>query len=86
MDIKKITSTGTAIAVVGTGAVVGGNHVIDQQTGGPERRRQAEVTELRRIVREEVQKAIWDSWPETTGNVKGLPTPDQNYKQQIPKQ
>ena len=84
MDIQKITSTGTAIAVVGTGAVVGGNHVIDQQTRGPEKRRQAEVTELRQIVREEVQKAIWDSWPETTGNVKGLPTPSQNYKQQIP--
>ena len=83
MDIQKIASTGTAIAVVGTGTFVGGGHIIDQQTGGPEKRAKAQESELRLIIREEVQKAIWDSWPETTGNVKGLPTP-QNYKNQIP--
>ena len=83
MDIQKITSTGTAIAVVGTGTFVGGGHIIDQQTGGPEKRAKAQESELRLIIREEVQKAIWDSWPETTCNVTGLPTP-QNYKNQIP--
>ena len=35
MDIQKAASTVTATAVLGTGAFVGGNHVIDQQTGGP---------------------------------------------------
>ena len=35
----------TAAAVVGTGGVVGGGKIIDQQTGGPERRMQAEATE-----------------------------------------
>ena len=35
MDLQKIASTGTAVAVVGTGAFVGGGHVIDQQTGKP---------------------------------------------------
>ena len=35
MDVQKITSGVTAAAVVGTGAFVGGNHVVDQRTGGP---------------------------------------------------
>ena len=43
MDIQKIATYGTAAAVVGTGSVVGGNYAIDQQTGGPEKRRVAEV-------------------------------------------
>ena len=38
MDVQKITSGVTAAAVVGTGAFVGGNHVIDQNTGGPQKR------------------------------------------------
>ena len=42
MDLQKIASTGTAVAVLGTGTIVGGNHVIDQQTGGPEKRAKAE--------------------------------------------
>ena len=72
MDIQKIATYGTAAAVVGTGSVVGGNYAIDQQTGGPEKRRVAEVTELRLIVREEIKKAMWEAWPEKTGGVKGL--------------
>ena len=50
MDIQKITSTGTAIAVVGTGTFVGGGHIIDQQTGGPEKRAKAQESELRLII------------------------------------
>ena len=30
MEFQKIASTGTAVAVVGTGAIVGGNHQIDK--------------------------------------------------------
>ena len=84
MDLQKIASTGTAIAVVGTGTVVGGNHIIDQQTGGPAKRREAEVTELRQIVSEEVKKALWEVWPTKTGGVKGMIVPT-DYKKEIPK-
>ena len=85
MDIQKIATYGTAAAVVGTGSVVGGNYAIDQQTGGPEKRRVAEVTELRLIVREEIKKAMWEAWPEKTGGVKGLKTnPEKDYRQETP--
>ena len=85
MDIQKIATYGTAAAVVGTGSVVGGNYAIDQQTGGPEKRMQAEATELRLIVREEIKKALWEAWPEKTGGVKGLkPDPNKAYRQETP--
>ena len=85
MDIQKIATYGTAAAVVGTGSVVGGNYAIDQQTGGPEKRRVAEVTELRLIVREEIKKAMWEAWPEKTGGVKGLKIdPQKDYRQETP--
>ena len=85
MDIQKIATYGTAAAVVGTGSVVGGNYAIDQQTGGPEKRRVAEVTELRLIVREEIKAALWEAWPEKTGGVKGLKTdPKKDYRQETP--
>ena len=85
MDIQKIATYGTAAAVVGTGSVVGGNYAIDQQTGGPEKRRVAEVTELRLIVREEIKKAMWEAWPEKTGGVKGLKIdPKKDYRQETP--
>ena len=38
MDIQKIASTGTAVAVLGGGSLVGGNYALDQATGGPEKR------------------------------------------------
>ena len=85
MDVQKIATYGTAAAVVGTGSLVGGNYAIDQQTGGPEKRRVAEVTELRLIVREEIKKAMWEAWPEKTGGVKGLKTdPKKDYRQETP--
>ncbi len=39
MDIGKAASTTTAVAVLGTGAFVGGNHQIDKMQGGPQKRR-----------------------------------------------
>ena len=86
MDIQKIATYGSAAAVVGTGSIMGGGHLIDQQTGGPEKRAEAEATELRIIVREEIKKAIWEAWPEKTGGVKGLkkPNPQSNYRETIP--
>ena len=85
MDVQKIATYGTAAAVVGTGSIVGGGHLIDVQTGGPEKRMQAEATELRLIVREEIKKAMWEAWPEKTGGVKGLKIdPKKDYRQETP--
>ena len=85
MDIQKVTTGVTAAAVVGTGSIMGGGHLIDQQTGGPEKRAEAQATELRMIVREEIKKAMWEAWPERTGGVKGLKTdPGKDYRQETP--
>ena len=54
MDIQKVTSGVTAAAVVGTGAFVGGGHVIDQNTGGPQKREDAQIERIRQVVREEI--------------------------------
>ena len=51
MDVKDIATYGTAVAVIGTGTVVGGNVAIDNATGGPQKRIEAERTELQLIVR-----------------------------------
>ena len=85
MDVKDIATYGTAVAVIGTGTVVGGNVAIDQATGGPEKRIQAERTELQQIVRDEVRAAIKDAWPTSTGMVSGMQIPNGDYKQQVPK-
>ena len=85
MDVKDIATYGTAIAVVGTGSIVGGNVALDNATGGPEKRIQAEKTELQLIVREEVRAAFRDAWPTTTGQVQGMQVPNGDYKQQIPR-
>ena len=86
MDIQKIATYGSAAAVVGPGSIVGGCHLIDVQTGGPEKRLEAQATELRLIVREEIKKAMWEAWPEKTGCVKGLnkPKPDGDYREITP--
>ena len=84
MDIQKIASTGTAIAVVGTGAVVGGNHQIDKMQGGPERRQSEQIEQIRQVVREEIYIQLVNNWPKTSGPVKGLVVPNQDYKKQVP--
>ena len=86
MDLQKITTTGTAIAVVGTGTVIGGNYAIDQVTGGPDKRIKAKQTELQLIVREEIYIQLVNNWPKSSGPVKGLTVPKQNYREQIPPQ
>ena len=87
MDIQKIATYGTAVAVVGTGSVVGGGALIDQQTGGPAKRAIAEETELRLIIREELKQVLWEAWPEKTGPVKTYPKPEPNgdYREPTPK-
>ena len=50
------------------------------------KRKEAEVTELRTIVREELKSVLWEAWPERTGGVKGLeqPKPNGDYRQTTP--
>ena len=84
MDFQKIASTGTAVAVVGTGAFVGGNHVVDQKTGGPQKRQDAQIEQIRQVVREEVYLQLVNAWPKSSGPVKGLKPPTQDYQQVIP--
>ncbi len=84
MDLQKIATYGSAAAVVGTGSIMGGGHIIDQQTGGPEKRALAQETELRTIIREEVKQALWEAWPTTTGTTGTKPKTDQDYRQQVP--
>ena len=85
MDIQKVTSGVTAAAVVGTGAFVGGNHQIDKMQGGPQKREDARVETIRQVVREEVYLQMVNAWPKTSGPVKGLVVPKQDYRQEVPK-
>ena len=83
MDFQKVTTGVTAAAVIGTGATVGGNHLIDQQTGGPQKREDAKIEAIRQVVREEVYLQLVNAWPETSGPVKGLKDP-KDYKKELP--
>ena len=85
MDLQKITSTGTAVAVIGGGTLMGGNYAVDQATGGPEKRIKAKQSELQLIVREEVRSALTDMLPKSTGGVLRVDQP-QDYREQVPKQ
>ena len=85
MDIQKAASTVTAAAVVGTGAFVGGNHQIDKMQGGPQKREDAKIEAIRQVVREEVYIQMINAWPKTSGPVKGLVVPKQDYRQEVPK-
>ena len=84
MDIQKIATYGTAVAVVGTRTVVGGNVAIDNATGGPEKRIKARQTELQLIVREEVRSAIAEMLPKSTGGVVRITQP-KDYRKEVPK-
>ena len=84
MDIGKAASTTTAVAVLGTGAFVGGNHQIDKMQGGPQKRQDAQIEEIRKVVREEIYIQLVNNWPKTSGPVKGLKVPNQDYKKQVP--
>ena len=85
MDIQKAASTVTATAVLGTGAFVGGNHQIDKMQGGPQKREDARIEQIRQVVREEVYIQMVNAWPKTSGPVKGLKEPKQDYRQEVPK-
>ena len=84
MDIQKAASTVTAAAVVGTGAFVGGNHQIDKMQGGPQKRQDAKIEAIRQVVREEIYIQLVNNWPKSSGPVKGIKVPNQDYKKQVP--
>jgi hypothetical protein len=86
MDIGKAASTTTAVAVLGTGAFVGGNHQIDKMQGGPQRREDARIEQIRQVVREEIYIQLVNNWPKSSGPVKGLKVPKQDYREQVPQQ
>ena len=80
MDFQKIASTGTAVTVLGTGAFVGGNHVIDQNTGGPERRQSEQIEQIRHLVAEDLDLQLKYAFPHKTGGVSGkAEAPRLNY-------
>ena len=85
MDIQKVASTGTAVAVIGGGSIFGGNYAVDQATGGPEKRIKAKQSELQLIVREEVRSALAEMLPKSTGGVVRTTTPG-DYREQVPQQ
>ena len=84
MDIQKVTSTGTAVAVIGGGSIFGGNYAIDQATGGPEKRIKAKQSEIQLIIRQEVRSALEEMLPKSTGGVVRSVTPG-DYRQEVPK-
>ena len=84
MDLQKVASTGTAVAVLGGGSLVGGNYALDQATGGPEKRIKAKQSELQLIVREEVRSALTEMLPTSTGGVVRTINP-KDYRQEVPK-
>ena len=84
MDLQKITSTGTAVAVIGGGTFMGGNYAVDQATGGPEKRIKAKQTELQLIIREEVRAAFAEMLPTSTGGVVRSTNP-KDYRKEVPK-
>ena len=86
MDLQKIATYGTAAAVVGTGSIVGGNHQIDKMQGGPQKREDARIETIRQVVREEVYLQMVNAWPKTSGPVKGITVPKQDYREQVPPQ
>ena len=86
MDLQKAASTVTAVAVVGTGTVVGGNYQIDKMQGGPQKREDAKIEAIRQVVREEIYIQLVNNWPKSSGPVKGLTVPEQNYREQVPQQ
>ena len=86
MDIQKVASVTTATAVLGTGAFVGGNHQIDKMQGGPQKSHDAQIEHIRQVVREEVYLQMVNAWPKTSGPVKGLVVPKQDYREQVPQQ
>ena len=51
-----------------------------------EAREEAKIEQIRQVVREEVYIQMVNAWPKTSGPVKGLVVPKQDYREQVPQQ
>ena len=76
MDLQKITITVTAASVVGAAGGISGGQIIDNITNGPSKREATQLEQIREVVAEEVYNQLKNSWPKTSGPVKGLRLPD----------
>ena len=85
MDLQKIATYGSAAAVVGTGAVVGGISAVDNVKGGPEKREVARMEEVRKVVAEEVYNQLSNAFPKTTGPIIGSDQKPKDYRKETPK-
>jgi len=54
--------------------------------GGPQKRQDAQIEQIRQVVREEVYLQLVNAWPKTSGPVKGITVPKQDYREQVPQQ
>ena len=52
--------------------------------GGPQKREDAKIEAIRQVVREEIYIQLVNNWPKTSGPVKGLVVPKQDYREQVP--
>ena len=86
MELKDTLVTVATVLAVGTSSVVGGNHQIDKMQGGPQKREDAKIEAIRQVVREEIYIQLVNNWPKSSGPVKGLTVPKQNYREQVPQQ
>ena len=77
MDMRDTVTGITAAAVVGTGTIVGGGQVLDNMNDGPQKRRDAELTELQQVVDQhnqllEQKNAAYQRFTELQGALKTL--------------
>ena len=54
--------------------------------GGPQKRQDAEIEQIRQVVREEIYIQLVNNWPKSSGPVKGLVVPKKDYREQVPPQ
>ena len=52
--------------------------------GGPQKRQDAQIEQIRQVVREEIYIQLVNNWPKTSGPVKGLQVPKQDYRETTP--
>ena len=76
MDLQKMTTTVTVAAVIGAAGGISGNQIIDNVTNGPAKRQESQLEKIKEVVAEEVYNQLKDAWPQTSGPVKGLRSPD----------
>ena len=78
MDLQKMTITVTAASVVGAAGGISGGQIIDNITDGPSKREATQLEQIKEVVAEEVYNQLKEAWPQTSGPVKGLRSPDVN--------